>query len=118
MSYDDPRELEPPNSLYGVQAKYHYDDYGKEWVVRLHTPNGSYTSVCGCPSELEAQGVCAAFAFYLAMADVVFSEEVGNTIRDGMTVRNIFIEGESVDRYFAARDLGVEAGAVLHDLVS
>jgi hypothetical protein len=62
----------PDSVLDGIRTSYHYDEHGKEWVVRLYHPKGMQ-SVCGCPSEIEAKLVASSIAAVVATADCTFT---------------------------------------------
>lgn len=61
----------PDSVLDGIRTSYHYDENGKEWVVRLYHPKGMQ-SVCGCQGEIEAKLVASSIAAVVASADCTF----------------------------------------------
>ena len=44
-----------------VKAKYHRDNAQNEWIVRLHTEDGSFCSLCACEDEQQAYAICGLF---------------------------------------------------------
>jgi len=66
----------PDSVLDGIRTSYHYDEHGKEWVVRLYHPKGMQ-SVCGCPSDIEAKLVASSIRAVLATADCTFCIKTG-----------------------------------------
>ena len=62
-----------PSELDGISVTYHFDEHGKEYVVRLHHSKGM-VSVCGCPGEEEAKVVASSIASVIALADCTFTE--------------------------------------------
>jgi len=43
-----------------MKASTHYDEHGQEWVVRMHTGDGSYCGLCGAVGQEEADIIVAA----------------------------------------------------------
>jgi|TARA_Y100000310_G_scaffold317559_1_gene370573 hypothetical protein len=109
----------PPSELEGVKVTYHYDEHGDEWVVRLHAKDGSYSPVAGCPGEIEAKTVAAAFVFGLAMMDITWDihEEVFITAEGGAFNR-VEVNEKALDGFVAAQDLGHESAALIKEMLS
>lgn len=43
-----------------MKASAHYDEYGHEWVVRMHYGDGSFCGLCGATGQAEAEVIVAA----------------------------------------------------------
>lgn len=71
----------------------HYDPNGEEWVLRLHSDNGSFASLGGLVGEAEAKMVQAVLQGALELHHCANTFDYSEGFRKGMKNADNMVEG-------------------------